>query len=202
MTTPHPDHQPELEAFGIANALIKARTELGMTQAQLAEDSGISRSTIKAYESGRNMPGSRELKAICRVLKVSPNMLLFGSESPFSEPSGPPGSEAGLRLLLSDGEDRKKARARIAMLSELLAPDEVESLLNLVQALANARHGAEIVREKILAADMLAGIQLSMEKAMAKSITEGKAPPAEETAAAFEDFMLRQGHGKKPPEPQ
>ena len=71
---------PTAEHLSIANELINARTALGFTQVQLAEVSGVSRSAIKGYESGRNMPGSRELRALCVALAVTPNQLLFGVE--------------------------------------------------------------------------------------------------------------------------
>src|SRR4051812_31321179 len=71
---------PAQDAMSIASELIRARDERGITQAHLAELSGVSRSAIKGYESGRNMPGARELKALCQALAVSPNRLLFGAE--------------------------------------------------------------------------------------------------------------------------
>src|SRR5690606_4832477 len=87
---------PELPSpTAFASELIKARTELGLTQSKLAEQSGLSVSAIKAYESGRNLPGARELRELCQALQVSPNKLLFGTEAPFKERT--------LTNLLADG---------------------------------------------------------------------------------------------------
>lgn len=168
-----------------------------MTQAQLSELSGISRSAIKGYETGRNMPGSRELKELCRVLKVTPTVLLFGSEHPFESDVVSAKEVAGLRLLLSDPEDAKKARARLTMLSDLLSTDEVSSLLNLVQALALARHGLEVVEQRILGADALAGMGVGLIKQVAKAAKGEEAFDPDEVAADLEEFMDRQGHTKK-----
>ncbi|RZL04445.1 MAG: XRE family transcriptional regulator [Rubrivivax sp.] len=158
MTDQIPTDKDAQEALGIANALIKARNELGMTQAQLAEVSGISRSAIKGYETGRNMPGSRELKALCKALKLSPNVLLFGTETPFSDPNLEGAESEGFRLFLTDPEDAKRARARLAGLVLLLTNDEMASLLNLINALAIARHGAEVVEKHIAGADLIASM--------------------------------------------
>jgi transcriptional regulator with XRE-family HTH domain len=128
---------PEEPADGIASALIKARNELGLTQAQLSELSGISRSAIKAYETGRNMPGSRELKALCRVLKVSPTVLLYGSEDSFTAQLG---SDAP-----AEEYDHTRARWQLLALARMLAADEVAALLKLMRSIAVARHGVEKV---------------------------------------------------------
>ncbi|BBP05318.1 hypothetical protein TPL01_14930 [Sulfuriferula plumbiphila] len=45
------------------------------------EDKGISRLALSRYEAGKFMPGARELRILCHALGVSPNWLLFGSES-------------------------------------------------------------------------------------------------------------------------
>jgi len=187
-----------LEALAVASALIKARTERGLTQAQLSEASGISRSAIKGYETGRNMPGSRELKALCRVLHITPNALLFGTETPFS---GEPADAEDVRLLreaLAEPEDAVVRRARLATMLALLTPGEVGSLLSIVQALAVARHGAEVVQQSILGADFLLGMQRSM-LAEAKKGPDGGPPDAQAIADEAEAFMERQGHTSKKP---
>lgn len=162
-TAPIPEET--LESLGIASALISARTAMGLTQADLAEKSGISRSAIKGYETGRNMPGSRELRSLCKTLRVSPNMLLFGSENLFSDDSINADTEPGMRLLLGDPEDMKRARARLSLLADLLTPDEVEALLRLMTSLATARHGPELVKKQMIGADLMTAMGMAFQAA-------------------------------------
>lgn len=164
-----------------------------MSQAQLAEDSGVSRSAIKGYETGRNMPGARELKLLCRVLQVSPNVLLFGTEAPFGEGAKVASMSPGMQAMLSDPVDAKVARLRLMVLSQLLTSDEVASLTNIIQALAVARHGAEVVQQAILGADMYAG----MAAQMSEGVLAGKAPSREEMTERLSEHMARQGHAPK-----
>jgi transcriptional regulator with XRE-family HTH domain len=126
---------------GFASALIRARSELGLTQAQVADLSGISRSAIKGYESGRNMPGARELRALCRVLKVSPTVLLYGSDAAFQEIVG--------GELEREGFDHMRARWQLLALARLLPVDEVEAVLKLLRAIAVARHGVDFVNSSL-----------------------------------------------------
>jgi len=190
MTTP-PLPEESIESLGIASALISARNALGMTQADLAEQSGISRSAIKGYETGRNMPGSRELRALCKTLRVSPNMLLFGSEAPFEASSINADSPPGMRLLLGDPEDMKRARARLSMLADLLTTDEVDALLRLMTSLATARHGPELVTKQLVGADLMTAMGVAMQEA-AKS--GGKPVDFE---AVMEASMRRGGNTSK-----
>ncbi|WP_421880803.1 helix-turn-helix transcriptional regulator [Methylibium sp.] len=179
------------ESLSIANELISARTERGISQAQLAELSGVSRSAIKAYETGRNMPGSRELRAICVALKTTPNRLLFGTEAPdFHE--GPAGKIEA--LLRSDPEESAAQRARLAMLATLLTHDEYRSVLQLVQSLALARHGAERVEKAILNADLQAGIARQFLEQSAAAAKAGQPVDPEAFAKGLEEHMKRQGH--------
>ncbi|WP_413438753.1 helix-turn-helix domain-containing protein [Sulfuriferula sp. GW1] len=45
------------------------------------EAKGISRAALFRYESGKILPGARELRILCDALGVSPNWLLRGKES-------------------------------------------------------------------------------------------------------------------------
>lgn len=184
MPTPYPSDE-SLESLGIASALIRARTDKGMTQADLADQSGISRSAIKGYETGRNMPGSRELRALCKVLQVSPNSLLFGTETPFAD--GGADAAPGLRLLIGDPENAKRARARIALLADLLTSDEVESLLTLIVSLATARHGPEVVKKQLVGADFMTAMGEAM-----KAAASAKGAPVD-FKSIMEESLLRGG---------
>lgn len=77
-------------AADIGRRLVEAREGLGFSQHAVANRSkgadpaglGISRSTLSLYETGVNKPGARELMVLCEVLHVTPNWLLYGSDSP------------------------------------------------------------------------------------------------------------------------
>lgn len=177
---------PEPSTF--ASDLIKARTALGLTQSALSHQSGLSLSAIKAYETGRNLPGARELRELCQVLQVSPNKLLFGSEQPFGNKS--------LVDQFADGppENDHVRAARTASLMLLLASDESASVLTLVRALAAARHGEEKVRQAVLGADLMVGMSREL-ASQAKSMEGSGALPAPgDFGAHLEAFMDRQGH--------
>ena len=133
------------EVAGIASALIKARNEMGLSQAELSERSGVSRSAIKGYETGRNMPGARELKSLCRVLRVSPTQLLYGSEEAFRGREEP-----GLSL---GSLDISRARWRLHSITKLLTLDEVAALSQLARSIAVARHGVEPVAAVVRVGD-------------------------------------------------
>lgn len=167
-TNAHEDGRPELddqattgnaarttgdEGAGIASALIRARNELGLSQAQLAGTSGVSRSAIKGYESGRNMPGARELKALCHVLRVSPTELLYGSEDAFRGRSGSGPGDFGMRDL-----DISRARWRLHAITSLLAIDEVAALSKLARAIAVARHGVERLDKVVRVGDSVGAL--------------------------------------------
>jgi transcriptional regulator with XRE-family HTH domain len=145
---------------GIASALIKARNEMGLTQAQLASQSGVSVSAIKGYETGRNMPGGRELKSLSHVLRVSPTALLFGSDAAFSD------RFKGLEVRGGD-VDLGRARWRMHAVTTLLTLDEVSALSQLARAIAVARHGVERVNALVRIGDSTA-----MTSAMGDSLTE------------------------------
>lgn len=151
-TNGHSDLDPSPEKFAIASEIIKGRELLGLTQAQLAAQSGVSLSAIKGYETGRNFPGARELRQLCQVLRLSPNRLIFGSENPFPE-----------RTWTDQSVPRTKtsvptARRRIGHLLQLLSSGECQSVYDIVYALGVARHGIEKVYPLCLAGDVETGV--------------------------------------------
>ncbi len=84
LTEPRP-----LEAHGVSARLRAARKTRGLTQGAVAirtqsrdtEGKGISRTAIVAYEQGTSSPGLRELVLLCEVLFVTPNWVIYGTES-------------------------------------------------------------------------------------------------------------------------
>lgn len=182
-------HLPQLpESISFASELIKARNDLGLTQSQLATKSGLSLSALKAYESGRNMPGARELRELCQALQVSPNKLLFGKELPFEPRS--------IMDQLTNGESENDAvaRARGMMLFCLLASDEREAIFTLARSLAVARHGMEEVKQALLSADAMIGMARGMFKATDEALATGNEIDPQKIGSDFEAFLNRQGH--------
>lgn len=146
--------QPSPENLAFASELIKARNDLGLTQSQLSAQSNVSLSAIKGYETGRNMPGSRELRDLCETLRVTPNKLLFGVESPFlvhgeDDPVKSPGDKGS-----------SVQRGRIAWLVNLLSFDESYAVYLIVHSIATARHGEQTVMRQIAAADLETSLKL------------------------------------------
>lgn len=188
------------DGLSIASELISARSERGFTQAQLADLSGVSRSAIKAYETGRNMPGSRELRALCVALQCTPNRLLFGTETPAFGTDDVSEFEA---LLRADPEEAQFARVRLAMLCTLMTGDEYRSVLQLVQSLALARHGIERVKEVVAQADFQTSMIRSMMEEGVVAAKAGKPVDPDAVARGAIKRMQREGHidpGRAPPD--
>lgn len=62
----------------LAAALRAARIKRGLSQAQLAEASGVSQTAVSAYERGAKSPPALVLARIARALRVSADRLLRG----------------------------------------------------------------------------------------------------------------------------
>lgn len=75
---------------GIGERIRLKRAELagGLTVEDLSrickefdpEGQGVSRAALFRYESGKILPGARELRILCEALAVSPNWLLLGTD--------------------------------------------------------------------------------------------------------------------------
>lgn len=143
-----------MDKLALAPELVHARERLGLTQAQLATLSGVSLAAIKGYETGRTLPGARELRALCQKLEVTPNKLLFGSEAPFLDNTGSdisifPGIHGSVVY-----------RQRIKHLLHLLTADECASFYSLMSALVLARHGSGELNAADQGADLFAGLEV------------------------------------------
>lgn len=179
---------PLQQAATFSSELIKARAELGLTQSQLAERSGLSLSAIKAYEAGRNMPGARELRELCQALQVSPNKMLFGKELPFGDVS------VANILIEGSPEDVQVAAFRTAILLSLLASDERAAVATLVRSLAIARQGVAKVDEAVATADLLSAMGREFTLQTGVHMKTGATPNSDELAENMEGFMARHGH--------
>lgn len=74
---------PELRDLG-AN-LQRARLEGGLSQARLAEESGLSQAQVSLYEAGRRLPSLGQFVRLARALDVPLQRLLTGTDRPGEE---------------------------------------------------------------------------------------------------------------------
>jgi len=65
----------------IGERIRKGRKALGLTRDELAEATGLAKGTIERVETGRRYPEADHIIALCPILKMSPNMLLVGSDA-------------------------------------------------------------------------------------------------------------------------
>ncbi len=73
----------------VGERLRLAREQRGLTQAQVSTrtrmidpaNKGVSRTALVGYETGTSKPGLREIKLLCEVLLITPNWLVYGTES-------------------------------------------------------------------------------------------------------------------------
>ena len=127
-------------AKDIGKRLVTAREGLGFSQQAVSvrskrhdpDKKGISRSVLSMYETGVNRPGAREIRILCETLKITPNWILYGTESPAKA------LQASLEFL--QGDDLSiSVRLAFAMLA--LEPEERDSLASLLFALVGRKLG-------------------------------------------------------------
>lgn len=148
------DTNQMLDKMSIASEIIKGRELLGLTQAQLASQSGVSLSAIKGYEIGRNLPGAKEIRQLCQVLRISPNRILFGEENPFPERTWPESS------VVTAASTAVSTNKRIDHLLPFLSSGERGAIYHLVYSLAVSRHTVEEVTKVVRNADLEAGVDM------------------------------------------
>lgn len=127
-------------ALDIGRRISDARNGLGLSQQAVharskmvdADGLGVSRAALSLYEIGTNKPGAREIALLCEVLHVSPNWLLYGSESPAKtlQPTA---------VFLSGDDLAISTRLAFAMLA--LSPSDRDSLANLVFSMLTSKLG-------------------------------------------------------------
>lgn len=127
-------------AVEIGRRIVHARNGLGLSQQAVSTRSGmldsdgigISRATLSLYETGTNKPGAREILLLCEVLSVSPNWLLFGSESPARALQPTTAFLAGNDLDIS---------SRLAFAVLALNPTDRDSIANIVFSMLTSKLG-------------------------------------------------------------
>jgi len=162
---------PLHEKTKISERLKLARDAKHLTQAALAEVSGVSRSSIVHYENGSVIPGGPEIIKLAYALEVTPNRILSGTEGFF------PARESEQLLLLDDlvvltnrasmclrelglGITEQFSTLLMTMVKEKLSDDDYQEFINMmskieseVQGMAPSLHGmAEEAADNIIQA--------------------------------------------------
>lgn len=131
-----PLEAPASQLDGMTIRIRQARERKGKSLSDLHKATGISRTALHDYESGRTKPGAKETKLLCETLEVTPNWLIFGNEEPFKK-------RDGLRALV-----KLKDSPLMVMVSMLILPtlistfddDQLEALLTIMATMLEARN--------------------------------------------------------------
>lgn len=118
---------------GVGAELRKARERSGKTISELHRETGISRTVLQGYEASRFAPGAAELKRVCKALNVSPNLVIFGEETPLDE-------KPLLSAYVGD-MSMSMGPTRLALVLHLLSASELTAILNLVESILISRTG-------------------------------------------------------------
>lgn len=157
----------------IAHELSHARKVLGWTQMELHLQTGISRETIKQYETGRNLPGAREIRLLSAALKISPNRLLLGTDD-FSTPASP---LEGLRDAEGNPENPDGFRSYMQFMGvyTFLLPAERAAILTLIEPILLSRKTSDEVKTMLnMMGDMADAIRPVMDE-MQEKLNQGVA---------------------------
>lgn len=127
-------------AIDIGKRLLEARNGLGLSQQAVhsrsklhdTEGVGVSRAVLSLYETGINKPGAREINILCKVLTITPNWLLFGSESPSKA------LQSSFAFLQGNEVDLS---VRLAFALMALAPEERDAFSSLIFSLLTKKLG-------------------------------------------------------------
>lgn len=125
----------------IGSRIKEARSTLGWSQVQLAEEAGVTQSAIGNIESGlRQRP--RELVSLAKALRVSPEWLETGK--------GPRTERASLKLVGADAEP--SVRALVEYLAEIASkqrPTLRKNLGNLLVDLVDHPDDTALIEQTI-----------------------------------------------------
>ena len=184
--------------WGVAAELANARQRAGLSQNELHRLTGISRTVIAKYEVGENKPGARELKLLCDALKVTPNRVIYGKETPFE-------SSPLHDALVLDSDEQMIIRGVLFM--SMLTREDRAAVLTLIYSLLRGQRGkrafdtmmkvvnvtSEALAEKISPAGKALAIPVSLQK----KLTEGLEQKIKSVIPADELKKLRSKKSKK-----
>lgn len=151
-----PSDKPKADklALEIGRRISDARNGLGFSQQAVhvrskmvdTDGIGVSRAALSLYETGTNKPGAREITLLCEVLHVSPNWLLYGSESPAK-------TIRPTAIFLAGDDLDISTRLAFAMLA--LNPTDRDSLANLVFSMLSGKLGDLKLSSLMVMANMM-----------------------------------------------
>lgn len=128
---------PATELDGLAIRLREARERMELSLADLLKKTGLSRSALHGYETGKARPGAREIRLLCDSLMISPNRLLYGTEEPFAV-------REGLRALVKLKGNTPVMLAvssfALPILVASLDEEQLEALLVLIATMLEAKN--------------------------------------------------------------
>jgi len=103
-----------MDQIQIGKFISECRRELKLTQADMAEQLGVSNRAVSKWETGKCMPDASLLLGLCNILKISANELLCGR-----------------RL----NEEEQKLEAEKSTVAYLVTKDELQNMLILTEIL-------------------------------------------------------------------
>ena len=120
----------EVSAMTIGDRIFDRLKEIGMTQKEFSEKTGISQSTISEWKSKRTNPTSEKIMIICDTLKVTPEWILSGSSKTGKRGNELPwyvidrSTELGMLVTRYRELDEKQRERIMGYLEALRVPDE------------------------------------------------------------------------------
>ncbi|MCX7279319.1 MAG: helix-turn-helix transcriptional regulator [Burkholderiales bacterium] len=196
METPPTTESSKSEgATSFADRIKQARDERGFTQGAVAnrtkmfdpDKRGISRTALIGYEQGTSNPGLREIRLLCEVLAVTPNWLIFGTDSAV-------GVSHTASELLKRQSSQLAVVLRTALALTVLKGHEREALQSLVLSLVGRQLGDLRLSGLLSLSDLMEQAFFAQLKAFSSNFDESKS--LEEIAEAM-SYQFRTNFGNK-----
>ena len=111
-----------------------ARESLGFSQIDMHNKTGLSRTVLINYEAGRHKPSAREIKLICDALHLSPNFLIYGTETPHIIKEG-----LAYKILALGDAAILPVTFIIPLLGAILGHEEKRLILELIETVVKAK---------------------------------------------------------------
>lgn len=115
------------EARGLSQTAVATRTKLIDPQKR-----GVSRTVLVGYEAGQFIPGGREIRILCETLSVTPNWLIYGTETAY---------EAAQASMETIRQNDLVSAVRLALAIAVLRPHERGAFQSLVLSMAGRELG-------------------------------------------------------------
>lgn len=125
---------PQAIEDGIGHRIKAARESKSLSQSDVHRVTGISRMVLSKYEAGQNKPGTRELRLLCDALDVSPNYLIYGSESTHTKSENLSDLVMGLK-----GDGAIIATSLLPLIGSVIGRDDTRKIFDLIESLVKAK---------------------------------------------------------------